>query len=151
MFSSRSFPLSPLQSVAASYDFPLIKCPSISNYNNTMHCFKKNNRVVSVAPYNDKYSLQDCFVTSNGSVASLVIKVKRLKCPSFRAGLGSAFPFIPLRPPLHARAGSVSFPVACLDRLVSTRTGKRVGTYDAALPKSVTSQVPGRACQASTS
>jgi hypothetical protein len=41
MFSPAFLLFPALQSVAASYRFPLIKCPSISNYNNTMHCFKK--------------------------------------------------------------------------------------------------------------
>ncbi len=62
----------------------------------------------------------------------LVIKGKTLKVPIIQGGMGVGVSLHPLAAAVAREGGLGIVSSACLDRLVSTRTGKRVGTYDAA-------------------
>jgi len=62
----------------------------------------------------------------------LIIKGKTLKTPIVQGGMGVGVSLHPLAAAVAREGGLGIVSSACLDRLVSKRTGKRIGTYDAA-------------------
>ncbi|HMK55255.1 MAG TPA: nitronate monooxygenase [Dissulfurispiraceae bacterium] len=62
----------------------------------------------------------------------LVIKGKTLKVPIVQGGMGVGVSLFPLASAVASEGGLGIVSSACLDRLVSKRLGKRIGTYDAA-------------------
>ncbi|MFZ5997870.1 MAG: NAD(P)H-dependent flavin oxidoreductase [Nitrospirota bacterium] len=69
---------------------------------------------------------------SNFSLPSLVIKGKNVRIPIVQGGMGVGVSLYPLARAVAKEGGLGIVSSACLDRLVSKRTGKKVTTYEAA-------------------
>ena len=62
----------------------------------------------------------------------LVIKGKKIRVPIIQGGMGVGVSLHPLAQAVAREGGLGIISSACLDRLVSKRTGKKVNTYEAA-------------------
>ena len=70
-----------------------------------------------------------CF---ESALPELVIKGKRIKVPIIQGGMGVGVSLYPLASAVAKEGGLGIVSSACLDRLVSKRTGKKYNSYEAA-------------------
>ena len=65
------------------------------------------------------------------SLSPLIIKGKKISIPIIQGGMGVGVSLYPLASAVAKEGGVGIVSSACLDRLVSKRTGKKHNTYDA--------------------
>jgi nitronate monooxygenase len=73
--------------------------------------------------------IMSCF---ESALPELVIKGKRIKAPIIQGGMGVGVSLYPLASAVAKEGGLGIVSSACLDRLVSKRTGKKYNSYEAA-------------------
>ncbi|HEX9021940.1 MAG TPA: nitronate monooxygenase [Nitrospirota bacterium] len=73
----------------------------------------------------------------------LIIKGKKIKVPIIQGGMGVGVSLHPLAKAVAREGGLGIVSSACLDRLVSKRTGKKVNTYEAAYEEISRSKIEG--------
>ena len=71
-------------------------------------------------------------MNSNSALQPLIIKGKRIKIPIIQGGMGVGVSLHPLARAVAKEGGLGIVSSACLDRLVSSRTGEKKNTYEAA-------------------
>lgn len=71
-------------------------------------------------------------MNSESTLPELVIKGKRIKIPIIQGGMGVGVSLYPLASAVAQEGGLGIVSSACLDRLVSRRTGKKYNSYEAA-------------------
>jgi len=80
---------------------------------------------------------------SHTELKPLTIKGKQIKVPIIQGGMGVGVSLHPLAKAVAQEGGLGVVSSACLDRLVSKRTGKKVNTYEAAYEEISLSRVKG--------
>jgi len=80
---------------------------------------------------------------SDSVLKQLTIKGKRIKAPIIQGGMGVGVSLHPLAQAVAREGGLGIVSSACIDRLVSKRTGKKVNTYEAVYEEISLSKIKG--------
>ena len=80
---------------------------------------------------------------SDSLLKPLIIKGKHIKVPIIQGGMGVGVSLSPLAKAVAVEGGLGIVSSACLDRLVTKRSGKKVTTYEAAFEEVTLAKIPG--------
>jgi nitronate monooxygenase len=78
-----------------------------------------------------EYLIEEIFHRLESLLSPLIIKGKKIPVPIIQGGMGVGVSLYPLASAVAKEGGVGIVSSACLDRLVSKRTGKKYNTYDA--------------------
>lgn len=87
--------------------------------------------------------IEEIFQQLESSLTPLIIKDKKITVPIIQGGMGVGVSLYPLAKAVAKEGGVGIISSACIDRLVSKRTGKKHNTYDATYEEISLSKVSG--------